>query len=135
MELILGTDIKKALTSVNRVYLCGDLKQPQDLKWIYDSKNELGISDYKQFTADKPHYHSTATEYNYIIAGKSKFFLLDEKKEFILESGSLLVLPPMTRYASKHLGGTKILFFKSPGGNDKQLITIDDYLKEWLSVW
>ena len=135
MDVIYGKDIQKALESKYRVYLCGDLKQPQDLHWIHDEKNELGMSHYKQFTADQPHYHTTATEYNYIISGESKVLLIDEEKEFLLAAGSLFVLPPMTKYASKHSENTKILFFKSPGGNDKQIIDIDDTLKTWLSKW
>lgn len=135
MEFIYGSNIHKALESVHRVYLCGDLKQPQDLQWIHDEKNELGISYYKQFTPDQPHYHTTATEYNYVICGKSKVLLIDENREFLLESGSLFVFPPMTKYASKHFENTKILFFKSPGGNDKQAIDISNTLKDWLSSW
>lgn len=135
MEVIHGSNIQKALETVYRVYLCGDLKQPQDLQWVYDERNELGISQYKHFTADRPHYHSTATEYNYVICGKTKVLLIDEKREFLLEPGSLFVLPPMTKYATKHLGDTKILFFKSPGGNDKQIIAIDDTLQDWLKTW
>ena len=41
----------------------------------------------------------------------------------------------MTKYASKHTAGTKILFFKAPGGNDKTLFAIDNALKKWLSSW
>lgn len=135
MELIYGSNIQKALESVHRIYLCGELKLPQDLQWIHDEKNELGISYYKQFTADRPHYHTTATEYNYVICGQSKVLLIDENREFLLESGSLFVFSPMTKYASKHLENTKILFFKSPGGNDKQAIDIDNTLRDWLSSW
>ena len=135
MDVIYKRDIQKALDSKYRVYLCGNLKEPQDLHWIHDKTNELGISHYKQFTADQPHYHTTATEYNYIISGESRVLLIDEGKEFLLEAGSLFVLPPGTKYASKHSENTKILFFKSPGGNDKQVIDIDDTLKTWLSTW
>lgn len=135
MEFIHGGEIKKALESEYRVYLCGDLNQPQGLQWLHDEKNEIGMSFYKEFTADKPHYHAAVTEYNYVISGASKVLLVDEKKEFLFEEGSIFVLSPMTKYASKQLAGTKILFFKSPGGNDKQLIDVDDRLKVWLSEW
>lgn len=135
MVFIGGREIQKALTDSYRVYLCGDLKKPQDLQWIHDDRNELGISYYKQFTADQPHYHTTATEYNYVISGKSKIYLIDERKELLLETGSVFVLPPMTKYASKHFDNTTIIFFKSPGGNDKQLIDVDGKLKDWLSAW
>ena len=34
-----------------------------------------------------------------------------------------------------YTAGTKILFFKAPGGNDKTLFDIDNALKKWLSSW
>ena len=135
MEFIYGKDINKALDLSYRIYLCGDLKQPQEMPWIHDEKNEVGMSHYKVFTADQPHYHTSATEYNIVISGSSKVFLIDEEKEFIFEAGSIFVLPPLTKYASKHSPSTKILFFKSPGGNDKQVINVDDEIKLWLSSW
>lgn len=135
MDWICGKEIEEALSSDYRVYLCGDLKQPQLLPHLYDEVNEVGLSHYRQFTADQPHYHELATEYNYILSGCSKFFLIDEGKEFILEAGSLMRLPPKTKYASKHAENTKVLFFKSPGGNDKQLVNVDERLKSWLSFW
>lgn len=136
MEQIHGEVLKQALEKTYRLYLCGDLKQPQEIEWIYDAKNEMGISSYKYFTADQPHFHNSATEYNYIISGNSKILLLDEQKEITLEAGSIFVIPPMTPYASKHQAGTKILFFKSPGGNDKQPIAdITESLCMWLQSW
>ena len=136
MELIHGEVLNQALNKSYRVYLCGDLKKTQEIGWIYDTKNEVGVSFYQYFTADQPHFHTTATEYNYIISGSSKILLLNEQKEVTLEAGSICVIPPMTHYASKHQAGTKILFFKSPGGNDKQLIIdIKESLHMWLQSW
>ena len=135
MQFISGDSIHNALEHSYRVYLCGDLQQPQDLPWIHDERNEIGISYYKEFTSDKPHFHSTATEYNLVLSGCSKVLLLEEMKEYTFEAGSLFVFPPMTKYASKHTGGTTVLFFKSPGGNDKHLIDIDPDLRIWLSSW
>lgn len=95
----------------------------------------MGISHYRKFTADVPHLHTQALEYNYLISGSSKILILDTGEEFVFEEGSIFVIPPMTKYASKHLADTKILFFKSPGGNDKQLIEVDDKVSKWLSAW
>lgn len=95
----------------------------------------MGISFYQQFTADLPHFHAIVTEYNYIISGSSKILLLDEHEEITLETGSLFVFPPMTKYIAKHQAGTKILFFKSPGGNDKQLIDMTKELHTWCQSW
>ncbi len=135
MEFIRGEYLQKCLNEKYRIYLCGDLKRPQAEKCILDKKNEIGISFYQQFTTDFPHFHTAATEYNYIISGKSKILLLDEQKEVILETGSLFVFSPMTKYITKHQAGTKILFFKSPGGNDKQLIDMTEELKVWGQSW
>lgn len=135
MNYIDGNEIKNALETTYRVYLCGDLKKPQELQWIHDDKNEIGISKYTCFTADQPHYHTWATEYNFIVSGATKIFLIDDKQEYLFKEGSIFVIPPMTKYASKHLDKTKILFFKSPGGNDKKIVDIDDFLKKWLSSW
>ena len=135
MNYIYGKDLTSALDSEYRVYLCGNLKKPQDLKYIHVEKNEMGISHYRKFTADIPHLHTQALEYNYLISGSSKILILDTGEEFVFEEGSIFVIPPMTKYASKHLADTKILFFKSPGGNDKQLIEVDDKVSKWLSAW
>lgn len=135
MEFIHGEVLRQALEKSYRVYLCGDLEKPQEMKWIHDAKNEVGISFYSRFTADQPHFHTTATEYNYIISGSSKVLLLKEQKEITLEAGSIFVFPPMTHYASKHQAGTRILFFKSPGGNDKHLIEMTESLQVWLQAW
>lgn len=135
MEYIVGSELNKALQSDYRVYLCGNLYNPQNMKWIHDGQLEIGISYYKKFTSDKPHFHGVATEYNYVMNGKTKVFLIDEGEEYIFEEGSLFVIPPNTKYASKHLGGTRILFVKNPGGNDKKLVNTSEVLAEWLKSW
>ncbi len=48
---------KKLLSSLetdNRMYLCGNLEKPQALDWINTDGLEIGMSDYKEFTADVP---------------------------------------------------------------------------------
>ncbi len=136
MEYIRGIDLNQALRSSYRVYLCGDLQKPQDcLSWISDTMLEIGTSLYKEFTADHPHFHAQATEYNYVLHGVSKVLLIDEGTEYIFDENTLFVIPPHTRYASKHMAGTRILFIKYPGGNDKNLITVDGSLKQWLETW
>lgn len=135
MDCIQGKEIATALDKTYRVYLCGNLEKPQSLRWIHDEKNEVGVSFYQKYTADQPHFHTMATEYNYIVSGSTKLFLIDENKEFTYEAGSIFVLPPMTKYASKHLAGTKVLFFKSPGGNDKNLVEVTPELQKWLDSW
>lgn len=135
MDFIRGKYLQQKLDEKYRIYLCGNLKRPQAEKCIFDEKNEVGISYYQQFTADSPHFHTLATEYNYIVSGSSKILLLDEHKEITLEIGSLFVFPPMTKYVTKHQAGTKIVFFKSPGGNDKQLIDMTEGISVWCRFW
>lgn len=135
MQYITGNELNQALQSNYRVYLCGDLKMPQNMRWIHDEQMEVGMSLYKEFTAGKPHFHAIATEYNYVISGKMKLLLIDENREYIFEEGSLIVIPPNTKYASKHLGGTRILFIKKPGGNDKNLVEMNNKLNDWLKAW
>ena len=135
MEYIMGRELIEAFQSDYRVYLCGNLSKPQDMKWIPDSHLEIGTSYYREFTADKPHLHTTATEYNYVVSGMTKVFLIEEGQEFVFETGSLFVIPPHTKYASKHIGGTQILFIKNPGGNDKKLVDVDGALVDWLKLW
>ena len=131
-----GKQIAKALSETYRVYLCGNLSSPQpELEWLHDDHVEMGMSNYTTFTADKPHLHKVATEYNYVLKGESKVYFIDENKECVFKQGSLFVVSPNTRYASKHQADTQILFFKVPGGNDKQLIEISPLLKAWLETW
>ena len=49
MNYIMGFDLSEALKTADRVYLCGDLKRQQDLKWIHDTGIEIGVSHYKDF--------------------------------------------------------------------------------------
>ena len=93
MNYIMGFDLSEALKTADRVYLCGDLKRQQDLKWIHDTGIEIGVSHYKDFASDRPHFHANATEYNFVMDGASKVLLIDEKKEYLFtlyRSGLLL---------------------------------------------
>ena len=57
----------------------------------------------------------------------------DTELEF--KAGDFFVLRPGTPYASKNAAGTKILFVKTPGINDKTVIQVDEKTKKWLSAW
>lgn len=137
ISYILGADVADALNIGERIYLCGDLKRSQPLEWVKDNRLEIGMSHYKGdgFQADTPHYHAANTEYNIILSGTSKFYLIDEKKEYEFEESSLVVIPPGTKYASKHKSGTKVLFVKVPSGDDKIMIDIEPFIKDWLNRW
>jgi len=95
-----GANIERALAEVQRVYLCGDLVFPQDsLEHIQSKGMEIGISDYKEFTVDKPHFHTKTTEYNYVLSGATKLFLIDSQEEQIYRLSE-----KDARYASQSAG-------------------------------
>lgn len=62
--------------------------------------------------------------------------LLDEtREEQEFSEGDFFLIPPGIPYTSKNAADTRIFFIKSPGGNDKTLIAIDEHTKKWLSRW
>lgn len=132
---IKGSEIKKALEQQYRIYLCGGDHIKQSLPCLLDEQLEIGISDYAEFTADKPHYHTRATEYNFVVKGSSKVLMIETGEEQLFEEGSIYVLDANTKYACKNAPGTMIYFIKCPGGNDKQVIATTDDIINWLSSW
>ena len=72
-KIIKNKIIEDSLRKNNRQYLLGDLKCPQDLNYIFDNNNEIGISDIKEYQVDIAHYHSVCTEYQYVIKGNTKY--------------------------------------------------------------
>ncbi|MDR2671358.1 MAG: cupin domain-containing protein [Oscillospiraceae bacterium] len=136
IQFLPGDDITEALAQRHRVYLCGDLEFPQTgLPCLPDDKLEIGVSHYKTFQADTPHVHPRDMEYNYVLRGKVKIYLLDEKREYEFTEGSLFVIAPNTPYASKGYADTRVLFVKCPGGNDKQCLEADGALADWMRAW
>ena len=105
-----AADIKDALKNTTRQYLVGHLKLPQELDHIDDTNIEIGVTDYKEYTIEAPHWHKVAYEYQYMISGE-------------------------TKYAQKSLGGTAILFIKTPPGNDKVVVEVNDNVQKWLEKW
>ena len=135
-EIIRGTDLDRALALQYRQYLTGHLQHPQEHLQHVDDDIEIGISHYREFTADKPHMHPVATEHSYVLQGSIKVLLLDgDPKEYRFDAGDLFVLRPGIGYATKNAPDTKILFIKAPGINDKTEIPVTDELARWLSSW
>ncbi len=132
IQKISSSAILQALEKNSRQYLAGDLKQPQEIQHIHDEAVEAGISFYKTFTADKPHIHSTVTEYQYVLEGSSQIKDLQTKEIIKLAAGDFYIVKANTPYAQKSMPNTKILFFKNPGVNDKIPVEIDEATKEWL---
>ncbi len=136
-KIISSKEIKSALNKNYRQYLVGDLKKAQPLlEHIYDKKLEFGMTYYKDFTVDQPHFHTFATEYIYVMKGEYKLCVkMPKKVEYKhLKKGDLCVIPKLTKYASKACPKTQILFIKSPSINDKvdcNDFIFDDFKKIW----
>ena len=132
MDIIKHTDVEAALAAAKRVYLCGDLAAPNGLEHIPTDGFELGLSDYDTFTAEAAHLHTKNHEYNYILSGELKVYIPEEGREYILVPGDLYVIRPNMTYATKAVAGTRVLFAKTPGGNDKVLDpAADEHLARW----
>lgn len=130
-----SSEINEALHQAYRIYLSGHLEKPETVIAHLDIAPECGLSQYDTFTSDKPHCHKYNYEFNYVIAGQTKVLYLDTMEEFLVTEGGLFVVQPNQAYATKHQANTRIIFFKSPGGNDKELVDVPDELKQWLSAW
>lgn len=136
MEYIKRSAIDDALSKVYRQYLTGHLELPQPLLEHIDSDIEVGISFYREFTADKPHVHPVAEEHGYVLSGSVRCRILDGSgTEMEFDEGDFFVVRPGEPHASKNAPGTKVLFIKSPGLNDKTIVEVDEETERWLSSW
>lgn len=136
MEFIKNEQLEEALSKDYRQYLTGNLTRPQYLKYITDDI-EIGISDYAEFTADVPHYHPIASEKAFILKGRVRVrcFENDTVEEEEFSAGDFFLIRPGVRHASKNAAGTRVLFIKSPGVNDKTPYEVDAATRAWLSSW
>ena len=135
MFVLRQEEIEKALKKEYRQYLAGHLGRPQILDH-FDEDIEIGMSYYEEFTADKPHVHPVCAEHGYVLEGALRIRLLDgSKKEFEFLPGDFFALEPGIPYAGKNKKGTRILFIKAPGMNDKTLVEPDEETKKWLNKW
>lgn len=136
MKYIRSTDLQNALNKNKRVYLCGNLKQKAEYKYIQTDSYEIGISQYDEFTVEQAHLHRFNTEYNFVMEGKVKVFIFKENKEYICDAGSIFVIEPGMPYKTKAMKGTKVIFSKVPGGNDKELTPqFEKGIGNWAKSW
>lgn len=136
LQIIRGADLDQALAMQYRQYLTGHLQRPQEHLRHIDDDIEIGISHYREFTADTPHMHPTATEHSYVLQGSIKVLILEgDFPEYRFDAGDFFVLKPGVGYATKNAPDTKILFIKAPGVNDKTEVPVTDALAQWLSSW
>ena len=131
MDCIRNEEISRGLKDAGRVYLCGNLAKPNGVRHYQTSGYEIGISDYPDYTFEKAHIHTFNTEYNYVLEGSIKVFLLNVKKEYLLNKGDLFIIHENEPYVAKVQAGTRTIFSKVPGGDDKELVETEDALVRW----
>ena len=66
-------EVKNALEGLTRQYFVGNLKKEQNLSFVRDERLEIGITNYEQYTEEPSHYHTEATEYQYMVSGWTKY--------------------------------------------------------------
>ena len=132
ISFVNNSEIKVALEGLTRQYFAGNLQKEQRLSFVRDERLEIGITNYEEYTEEVPHYHTEATEYQYMVSGWTKYYDLDTDEEYEFKAGDFYTIFPETKYAQKSKKGTTIIFIKVPSINDKQVITdVSDSVKEW----
>lgn len=134
-EYLPKSTIMEALADTTRQYLVGNLQIPQALEFFKDDQIEIGIINYKGDEWAAPHYHTKITEYQYIISGESRYIDLTTKQEYKFLAGDFFVIHKHTAYIEKGIAGTRILFIKVPGINDKVLIESCPEIDNWKDNW
>ncbi len=136
MEEIRREELEEAFSHGYRQYLTGRLALPQPYLRHFDDDIEIGISDYPEFRADVPHVHPIATEHVYVLSGAVRIrFFGTEAGDAEYRAGDFVLIRPGVPHASKNAPGTRVLFVKSPGGNDKTVFRVGADTREWLSAW
>ncbi len=133
-NIINACDIEKVLEHVSRQYLVGDLKKPQELKFVRDQNLEIGITDYNEYSTESVHYHTDATEYQYIISGWTQYMDVETGEIFEFKKGDFYGIEKNTTYAQKSKRGTRILFIKVPSVNDKHVVEITKDVQDWYNA-
>ena len=86
-------------------------------------------------TVEKAHFHKWNHEYNIIRKGAVKIYVFNEHKEYEFHQDDMYVIEPGMKYITKAIAGTEVLFVKSPGGNDKELLPTTDAILSWGKDW
>lgn len=134
-KMLSNENIEKSLQGNTRQYLVGQLKLPQELEHIDDQNIEIGITDYNEYFIEQPHWHKVAYEYQYVISGETKYLNLTDNSEHYYKKGDFFRIDPHTTYAQKSVSGTRILFIKTPPGNDKISVKANEGTTKWLIKW
>ena len=132
ISIISSEDIEYALQIEHRQYLTGNLSRPQLLVQLEDQELEVGISTYPRDKIDAAHCHPFAREYQFVIAGRLEILDLGSREVVELGMGDFYVIERRTPYVQKIWAGTRVLFFKNPGVNDKSPVELDSEALRWL---
>lgn len=125
--------IRNALKETSRQYLVGNLKKPQILPFLNSELAEIGITSYDDFCSETPHFHTFATEYQFVLSGYTEYIDTDTEEIHCFRAGDFYAILPMTKYAQRSKPGTKILFIKTPSVNDKTFAECTEKVTAWLS--
>jgi mannose-6-phosphate isomerase-like protein (cupin superfamily) len=131
--VIRGRSIEDALAAHDRQYLVGSLSMPQELGHLDEPAVEIGISDYDVATADDPHYHPVASEHQYVLSGSALLRDLGTGEEHELQAGDFYSIGANVAHVQKSRAGTRIIFFRHPGGDAKVAVDPDAELVAWLT--
>lgn len=126
-----GSEIEACLKSQTRQYLMGNLTVPQSLKHIADDDIEAGISSYSDATFEPAHRHARAKEYQYVLEGMTEYRDVQSGEVHRFIAGDFYVIYPGTSYIQRVKQNTRILFFKFPGGNDKENLDVPESILAW----
>lgn len=118
-------EINASLEHTDRQYLQGNLQKEQNLSYIYSENSEIGISDYKEYCHDDPHYHDEITETNYVVRGKLCLRIMDTGEDYVIGAGGVFSIPPKVPHVLKIQPGTRVVFFKNHSINDKHVVPFE----------
>lgn len=135
MKVVNGCNVRDAFQKQIRVYLCGKLSKQESFEHINTDGLEIGVSHYSEYTAEKAHLHKWNYEYNLVKSGSVKVYSFDEEKEYEFHQDDMYEIKPNMRYITKALSGTEVIFIKTPGGNDKELLPVTDAIINWGKDW
>ena len=102
---ITSTEIRQALEQVSRQYLAGNLSRPQVVAHYDTSDLEIGITSYSDDACEQPHFHTQATEYQYMLSGWTQYLDTDTGEEHEFRAGDFYVIEPGTTYAQRSKRG------------------------------
>lgn len=132
IKTIRNDEIKIALEGITRQYFVGNLKRPQRMPFFKSESLEIGITAYDTFVSEPTHVHEVATEYQYMISGRTQYLDVETGKVHEFVAGDFYMIEPHTVYAQKSKPGTKILFIKVPSINDKRVVSVEEDVQKWL---